>query len=41
MNKLQVVETLAKVLECSEELVFDIVYGSDVIYDENEIDYGL
>ena len=41
MNKLQVVETLAKVLEFSEELVFDIVYGSDVIYDENEIDYGL
>ena len=41
MNKLQVVEKLAKVLECSEELAFDIIYGSDFICDENEIDYGL
>ena len=38
MNK---VEALAQKLECSYETAWDIVYASDVIYDETETDFGL
>lgn len=35
------VENLAQELECTYEVAWDIVYMSDFIYDETEIDFGL
>lgn len=41
MDKFNEVENLAKELDCSYELAWDLVHMSDFICDENEIDLGL
>ena len=41
MNKFDEVENLARELDCSYESAFDIVYGIEAIYEEDEVDYGL
>lgn len=41
VNKLNEVERLAELMECDYNDAFDLVYQTEVIYDENEIDYGL
>ena len=41
MNKFDEVEKLARELNCSYESAWDIVYGSEEYYAEDEIDYGL
>ena len=41
MNKFNEVEQLAKELGCTYENAWDILYLTDFICDENEIDFGL
>ena len=41
MNKFDEIENLATELDCSYEVAFDLVYATEIIYDESEIDYGL
>lgn len=38
MNKLDMVEQIAYELKCDYNSAFDLVYMSDVIYDETETD---
>ena len=41
MNKLNTVEQVVCELECDYNSAFDLVYLSDVIYDETETDNAL
>lgn len=41
MTKFDIVEKLAKQLNCDYNQAFDIVYLPEVIYDENDIDNSL
>ena len=41
MSKFDMVESLAKKLDCDYDTAFDLVYCADAIYDENETDDAL